>query len=56
MIDTNEMRRKWAGYQSRMDEGDGGGSLLGALYIIGRSAVTDIGALCDWIDAQEHHD
>lgn len=45
-----EMRAKWEGYGERLSEGDGNGSLLGASYIIARTAVTDILELLDLLE------
>jgi hypothetical protein len=53
MTDTQHYRDKWATYDARLKEGDGNGSLMGACFIIAKSGVTDINALCDRIDALE---
>jgi hypothetical protein len=53
MTDTQHYRDKWATYDARLKEGDGNGSLMGACFIIAKSGVTDIYALCDRIDELE---
>lgn len=46
-----EMRAKWERFDARLREGDGvEGSLMGASFIIARSAVTDVNELLDILD------
>lgn len=47
-----ELRDKWSNlYPARLNEGNGDGSLIGAAYIIARSACSDIPALLDVVEA-----
>lgn len=49
-----EMRAKWERYGERLKDGDDGGSLLGASFIIARSGVTDVLLLLDEIEKLRH--
>ena len=48
-----ELRSKWERYADRLREGDGGGSLVGAAYIIAKTAVADIPALLAALEAAQ---
>lgn len=48
--DLAAMRTKWEAYRDRMDEGDNGGSIIGAAYIIARSGVSDMLELLDLLE------
>jgi hypothetical protein len=48
--DLAEMRAKWETFAARLQEGDEGGSLFGAAYIIARSGCTDIIELLDLLE------
>ena len=46
-----EMRAKWERFDARLREGDDvEGSLMGASFLIARSAVTDVNELLDILD------
>lgn len=49
-LNVVEMRRKWEAYAERLQEGDGGGSLIGASFIIAKSGVTDVLRLLDVLE------
>jgi hypothetical protein len=48
--DLAEMRAKWRTYSELLGQPEGDGSLLGRLYIIARTAVTDIDELLDLLE------
>lgn len=41
-LNIREMREKWMRYDDRLQEGDGGGSLVGASFIIATTGVSDV--------------
>jgi len=45
MTQLSELREKWARYEQRLSSDDGEGSLLGAAFIIAKTAITDINTL-----------
>lgn len=49
--ELDDLKEKWRAYALRMEEGEtDGGSIIGAAYIIARSAVTDVAMLVDELD------
>ena len=51
--DLEAIRARLGMYQARLQEGDGDGSLVGALYIIAKSGFSDIASLLAALAAAE---
>ena len=48
--DLADMRAKWEDYRDRMSQADGEGSIVGASFIIAKTACTDMLELLDLLD------
>lgn len=52
-LDYEQLRPTWTAYAARMEEGDGEGSIVGASFIIAKSAPPTVIALLDALAAQQ---